>query len=135
MTCAILRFSVRAFVIVVLLAGSSAARAQEQTSPERRPAFQFALTPEKIRDVQITEEAPGRFIATITLTDAQKKALADLTGANIGKNLEVSIAGEAVLHQEIRSAMEQISLGPWMNEGLAKLFAKCVTKCGPKKCL
>jgi hypothetical protein len=134
MTCAIFR-SAFVFTVVLLLASSGTTGAQEQSSPDRRPAFQFALTPEKIRDVHITEEAPGRFIATITLIDAQKKALAELTGKNVGQNLEVSIAGEAVLHQEIRTAMEEISLGPWMNEGLANLFAKCVTKCGPKKCL
>jgi hypothetical protein len=105
------------------------------TEPERRPAIQFSLTTEKISDVQISEESPGRFIATIKLVDAQKKALSELTAAQVGKDLEVLIADEAVLHTEIRGAMEEISIGPWMNRGLADLFARCLTKCGPKKCL
>jgi hypothetical protein len=136
MNFAIIRSSVWTLAALVVLANGTA-RAEEAApvEGERRPALQFALTTEKIRDVKINEEAPGRFIATIMLVDAQKKALSELTGANLGKDLEVAIAGEPVLHQEIRGPMEEISLGPWMNKGLVTLFVRCVTKCGPKKCL
>jgi hypothetical protein len=116
--------------IALGIAGVSMARAEDPP-----PAFQLRLTTDKIAGVEIFEETPGRFMTVIRLTAAQESALADLTRANVGKDLEVTLEGEPVLHVAIRGEMDTITLGPWMNEGLAKLFSRCVTRCGAKQCL
>jgi hypothetical protein len=119
---------------LALVLGLSAAPARSQDDVPK-PDVTFAITPDKVADVQITEESPGRFIATIQLVEAQKKALSELTAAHVDKSIEVTVTGEAVLRMVIRGPMDSVSLGPWMNEGLANLFAKCLKQCGPKKCL
>jgi hypothetical protein len=49
----------------------------------------------------------------------------------------VTLAGEKVPRLAIRSEMSDgtIALGPWLNEGVAKLFVRCVTRCAHKQCL
>lgn len=132
---AFLRFTVSALAIFSMVAMAATSSRATTASDVPSAAVRYDVTTDKITDVAITEESPGRFIATIQLTDAQKKAFAALTAAHVGENVEVTIAGEAVLRTEIRGSMESISIGPWMNEGLANLFAKCLKRCGPKKCL
>ena len=38
-------------------------------------AVRYVITPEKLSDVRITEETPGRFVAVIELTAAEKSDL------------------------------------------------------------
>jgi hypothetical protein len=125
--------SARSVAVFAVLASLVAqARAQDEVP---NAAVQYRITSEKIADVRISEESPGRFIAVIGLVEAERKALSEATGSHLGEDIEVRIADEPVLRTTIRGPMEAISIGPWMNKGLANLFARCLKQCGPKKCL
>jgi hypothetical protein len=118
--------------LVCLLAVPVLGLAQDEVPPA---AVKYGITNDKIAAVRIEEESPGRFIAVIEPTAAEKKKLAELTAAKVGESIEVTIAEEPVLRTTIRGPMEVIHIGPWMNKGLANLFARCLEKCGPKNCL
>ncbi len=85
-------------VLIILSSGLSAMCADD--------IIYYQLNPNKVDNTFIGQSTNNEYYVSITLNEKSKKELQQLTQANIGKRLKVTLSGDVVIEAIIRETID-----------------------------